>query len=808
MHNGVHIYPYNKKYSLKKSRRALEGVWKRFVDILAREADIEGILLILMGFSLSRGAILQELFPFGTAFFTAAAFHRRSLIGPFILAASLGYITASLSGPQLLQLTTILFVLFILFHWVNYWNFWGTYTLPAVVFLVTATVKGLFLLLNGGFYLDGLLLLVFEGLFAAGLTHAYYAAFSSLSRVLKEKSPLSGEEMVCTMILAVSLLGSFKGLKFGALDAVGIVGGFMVLCAGLIGRSGLGASAGVITGLVPILTAAEAPNMVGLYAFSGLASGLLKGWGKLGAAAGFASAHFILLMYFIDESTIYAAVGEMALAVLLFILFPKGWLENIKGVVPYSSGYGRSAVRTEMILQKLKDLGQIFNELGRAFERTSFEGTSKDGGRENAHLMLKIVTSNVCHGCSLYKTCWERDIYRTYGEILKLFSLFEEGEEKIDNYKGILTRRCGRFTELKATVSCILEVCQVNSYWRKKLKESRGLVASQLYGVSEIISALVSRAEINKRREEDIENNLIKMLARSGIEVKDAAVYRLPSGFKCQLVKESCRGSMECTRHLLLLCEEALGCRLSRIRADCALKNNGPDCGIVFASKKQYDVELGTAQEAKGGSVVSGDSVDCVHLDSGKLALILSDGMGTGARAGQESGATVTLLKKLLETGFEQELALKTVNAALALRSPEETFSTVDLAMIDLYSGQADFLKIAAAPTLIKRRNDVEIITSSSLPIGILDTVDFELKSLSLEPGDIVVMISDGFLEVKRKSLKKEFWLVSELKRLNSKDPKSIADALLAKAKDLAGGCLPDDAAVVVARLIPHYYRD
>jgi len=226
---------------------------------------------------------------------------------------------------------------------------------------------------------------------------------------------------------------------------------------------------------------------------------------------------------------------------------------------------------------------------------------------------------------------------------------------------------------------------------------------------------------------------------------------------------------------------------------------------MVFASKKQYDVELGTALEAKEGNVISGDSVECVHLDSGKVALILSDGMGTGARAGQESGATVTLLKKLLETGFEQELALKTVNAALALRSPEETFSTVDLAMIDLYSGQADFLKIAAAPTFIKRRNSVDIITSSSLPIGILDTVDFELKSLSLEPGDIVVMISDGFLEVKRKSSKKEFWLVKELKRLNSKDPKRIADALLARAKELAGGSLPDDAAVVVARLIPHY---
>jgi len=245
MYNGIDIYPYNKKYSLKKSRRAFEGIWKKFMDILAREADIEGILLIFMGFFLSRASILHELFPFGPAFFTAASFHRRGLILPFIISSSLGCISV-LSGLQLWQLTTVLFVLFILFHWVDYWNFWGIYTLPVVVFLVTAVVKSQFLLLNGGFYLDGLLLAVFEGLFAAGLTHAYYGALSSIRRVLKEKSYLSGEEMVCTMILAASLLGSFEEFKLGTLDAAGIMGGFMVLCAGLIGGIGLGVVSGVI----------------------------------------------------------------------------------------------------------------------------------------------------------------------------------------------------------------------------------------------------------------------------------------------------------------------------------------------------------------------------------------------------------------------------------------------------------------------------------------------------------------------------------------------------------------------------------
>ena len=56
-------------------------------------------------------------------------------------------------------------------------------------------------------------------------------------------------------------------------------------------------------------------------------------------------------------------------------------------------------------------------------------------------------------------------------------------------------------------------------------------------------------------------------------------------------------------------------------------------------------------------------------------------------------------------------------------------------------------LKIGAATTYIRRRNGVEAVISTSLPVGVLQEIDFERIEKKLEPGDMVVMISDGVLD-------------------------------------------------------------
>lgn len=65
----------------------------------------------------------------------------------------------------------------------------------------------------------------------------------------------------------------------------------------------------------------------------------------------------------------------------------------------------------------------------------------------------------------------------------------------------------------------------------------------------------------------------------------------------------------------------------------------------------------------------------------------------------------------------------------------------------DLYTGDCEFLKIGASTTFLKRKHWVETITSTSMPMGILQDVDYECTRKRLEEGDYIVMVSDGVMD-------------------------------------------------------------
>lgn len=229
-----------------------------------------------------------------------------------------------------------------------------------------------------------------------------------------------------------------------------------------------------------------------------------------------------------------------------------------------------------------------------------------------------------------------------------------------------------------------------------------------------------------------------------------------------------------------------------------------PDKGEDFGldcEECPLTAEIGVAKAAKDGTVVSGDNYVTLKIKESKYAILLSDGMGVGPKAAAESKATVTLLSQLLTTGFDERMAVKTVNSALMMRSREDTFATVDLALLNLENGQADFIKIGAAPSLLKRGDKIGVIRSTSLPIGILDQMEADTVRQCLQHGDIIVMFTDGLLDFHRGREDKEEWVVQVLANCRTEDPQNIADYLLNKARLEAGNTIPDDMTVIAIRI-------
>jgi stage II sporulation protein E len=161
---------------------------------------------------------------------------------------------------------------------------------------------------------------------------------------------------------------------------------------------------------------------------------------------------------------------------------------------------------------------------------------------------------------------------------------------------------------------------------------------------------------------------------------------------------------------------------------------------------RRLKARIGVASRPRQGGQVSGDTAVVQQLDADRVLVAVSDGMGVGPKAALESGLAANLVEEVLKAGFSAQVAVKAVNTALLLRSTEERFATLDLAVVDLARREMELVKVAGAPTFLLRGGEVTVFRAESLPVGILHDVRVEPICHRMEPGDVVVLVSDGAL--------------------------------------------------------------
>ncbi|MBS5335063.1 MAG: hypothetical protein DBY08_06110 [Clostridiales bacterium] len=228
------------------------------------------------------------------------------------------------------------------------------------------------------------------------------------------------------------------------------------------------------------------------------------------------------------------------------------------------------------------------------------------------------------------------------------------------------------------------------------------------------------------------------------------------------------------------------------------MKNSGVD-KIEKISRGRFMIAAAAAAAAG-----SGDAAVCCGLPDGSLAFILSDGMGKGMKAAAESRVVISRLRKMLKSGEEPSAAIKSLNRYMVDKSgDEEIFATVDLTIIDKKSGRARFYKMGAATSFVVRGGKVQRIEQAALPVGIVTGIRLCYISVKLNPGDIIVMVSDGVTEADRRDLSAR-WLEQLLRETAKKEnigPKILSEEIAAAAKDKYGGREIDDLTAVVAMI-------
>ena len=211
-----------------------------------------------------------------------------------------------------------------------------------------------------------------------------------------------------------------------------------------------------------------------------------------------------------------------------------------------------------------------------------------------------------------------------------------------------------------------------------------------------------------------------------------------------------------------------------------AKTTSGPDPALC---------RIGAVLRPKEGETVCGDTVSSFRTERGLLCLLLSDGMGSGEAARRESALTCRLLEQFLQAGIEPEAALKTLNAAMALRGEETgSFTTVDLVTCRPETGETAFYKYGAAPSYIKKGGAVRRITGGTLPAGLRNgSAPPDITRATLEPESFAVMVSDGVADPGR-----DEWLQDLLAGWDGDDPQALASLILRESlrrEDLQDDC-------------------
>ena len=374
------------------------------------------------------------------------------------------------------------------------------------------------------------------------------------------------------------------------------------------------------------------------------------------------------------------------------------------------------------------------------------------------------------------------------------------GEERISHYTKAFTDLAKTFLSVPSggvyAVVGMDDYQKVHNAWNARMDEQRVAVATQLTEISGIMEGAIRRA-YDTKEDTSLERKLKKAFIKKGILLKNTYVYDNANKRKEVYLNIRTRKKNRISnKEAAEILSEMMGRAMMPSHEMRAFVRN-EFTNTCFVERTNFEVLYGMERCVGDYQQISGDSFSFMQKEEGQFLASLSDGMGTGLNAYQESEKVVDLLEQFLEAGFTKETAVKMINSALVLRSDGKTFSTIDISSIDLYSGVCEFLKIGAATSFIRRGNWVEAITSTSLPAGVFQQTDFEKTCRKLYDGDMVIMVTDGVLDVlpieHQEKLMKDIILEHP-----TNNPKELAEYIVSRVRQYKNGRFCDDMTVLV----------
>ncbi|WP_416197258.1 MAG: stage II sporulation protein E [Sporanaerobacter sp.] len=754
------------------------------------------IAIAILGFFISRASIINGLTPFGISFLTASLGRSFSIVA--LISSILGLLSfhGFNASYRYLISSGIIFTLFSLYTKKKEISVFKTSLFSSFIFVGVNIFKTIIL---KNFYIYDFLMIFFEGLVIFTLSYIFSYG---LPKETVRKTKLTNEEIICVFITLSLAISGLTDFEIFSLSFKNILSIFFVMASGYAYGASLGAGMGISIGMISYLSQSDMPFLLAIFGLAGLLSGVFRDLGKFGTILGFVLANSIMSFYINGYSTSFLSYYELAIACGLFYIFSDYIKENLffmSSVVSSLDNNDIYSERTkELTTKKLKYISEVFKDLGGIFKKVSY---NEEMYTDNITKFIDCVASDVCKNCSMNVFCWKDDFYTTYYSIFDLIASMEmTGSIDEKNLPELFKNTCIKTEEIIDKSHRLFDLYKVNYTWEKKMAENRKLVAEQLSGISNIMEGLMKDIDRSPVFKEDVEIEIYSALKSQGVNIKNVMVAEYSEqDFEIYVEVGKCfkrENSLENVRDMV---SEVVGIPLKGDFTFDTMKAREVNRYKLIKANR-YGAMTRIAKNSESFNTVSGDSYTFGEEGSNYFAA-LSDGMGIGRRANFESTIAISLLEKFLEAGFDKEIALKTINSILMLKSEEEIFTTLDISTIDLYSGKLQTIKTGAAPTFIKKKDRVLVINSNSLPVGMLKDIDLEIYEEYLDDGDFIIMMSDGVLESNEDVSNKEKWMMDTIANIDSFNPQTVANMLMKEAKKACHDEIKDDMTVLVTKV-------
>ena len=645
----------------------------------------------------------------------------------------------------------------------------------------------------------------------------FYKIFVNSLPVVQEfytKRAFSIEEVIGASLLFAIAVAAFGDSSIYGFNIRNVFSILIVMILGWKNGILVGTTSGVTIGVTLGVISNNEPIMIAAYAISGMIAGVLNRFGKIGVVIGFALGNVVLAYVSNGYTVELIHFKEILLASVGLLLVPKNLqidLEEFIGNSKFLPKAGERALnKRQEVAESLNNVSKAINQMATTYEE---EPATKDEVNKEKEENKKIFVSELLNNLEPYKdNMLYDDIADVNGKIIdKIFNLLLDKQEitrqdllKIfadcNSYiigfddKDISKRLEENIMQIVRTINVSYKVSKSGFIWKKKIAQNKKNVEKQLKGVSKAIENMA------KGLKEDIENEekyvkekqqIIELLEQRNIELQDLSIKK-ENRFVVEIYRKE---NLETTK--IKTIEKIL----TKILGEKVVLNDQKDTGekLTFISDDKYVMAMGTANMTKTKSKFSGDSTLTVRLNDGKYLIAISDGMGSGKEAKENSSKVLKLLENLLVSGFDKNISLDLINNAL-INQNKESFVTLDIAIIDLYLGNVEFIKSAACPTYIKHGKKVQMIKSNSLPTGIIEGSKIQTYDKDIEQGEIIVLCSDGILDSNVEYKNKELWIKYLLEDIETTNTQKIANLILEESIDNNYGVAKDDMSVLVCK--------